>query len=417
VPSGAEEAGGVVFAEGTRAALGAVQLAALAGALPPRVLLLDRDDRPPSEAVSRAWGARGVAVTHRRLAGYDLLLRDAHEGAIPEALWGSVLAWLAALPAVDEGRAPANGRAPARDDGDAEVADGVVERPLFLDDEARLFGVLSRSVLPPVQRRVMLILNAGANPHVGFGRLHVLLARRLAAAGWMAVRVDLGGLGESLPHPGIPEQTVYPPTAAGDVAAAARHAREQLGAERVEAMGVCAGAYHAFKAAVAGAPLDAVTVVNPLVFFWKPGTSLALPPYRAAQAVAGYGQAVRSAEKWRKLLRGEVAVREIIAVLSRHAVTRAREQLREGARLVRWPLREDLAQELAQVAARGVAVRFLFSVGDPGEALLRRGAGRTLARLERRGAVSVRHLPECDHSFSRGWMREALWARLASVGG
>jgi hypothetical protein len=440
LPEGVQEAGGLLLAADTRAWLEQLVLAELPGPLPPAVLVADRDDRPPSEAVVRTWGARGAAVTHARYPGYDLLLRDAHEAEIPGALWEGVLAWLAALPAPAEVAPPvAAPAAPAMTAGSDAwqlVEPGVEEAPCFLDEEARLFGVVSRAagagasrdctspvmplpvmplpVMPPrvMPPRVMLLLNAGANPRVGLGRLHVQLARRLAAHGWMAVRMDLGGLGDSLPHPGEADHAVYPPTAAGDVTAAATWARETLGASQVEAMGVCAGGYHAFKGAVAGAPLTAITVINPLVFFWKPGTSLALPPYRAVQAMAGYGRAVRSAAKWKKLLRGQVALREVADTVLRMAGARLREGTREGARLVGWPLQEDLAQELTRLAGRGVRVRFVFSVGDPGEALLRRGAGRALGRLTRRGALSVTHVADCDHSFSRAWMREALWGAL-----
>jgi alpha/beta superfamily hydrolase len=440
LPDGVQEAAGLLVAADTRAWLDHLVLADLAGPVPPAVLVADRDDRPPSEAVVRAWEGRGAAVTHARFPGYDLLLRDAHEAEIPELMWGGVLAWLAALPV------PAAGTLPTATPGVAAVvADptpwqlvepGVEETPGFLDREARLFGVVSRAAegspsggrlprgsaprdaaspdaaSPEKATRVMLLLNAGANPRVGLGRLHVHLARRLVAHGWTTVRLDLGGLGDSLPHPGVADTMVYPPTAAGDVIAAATWARDTLGATHVEAMGVCAGGYHAFKGAVAGAPLTAITVINPLVFFWKPGTSLALPPYRAVQAMADYGRAVRSAAKWKKLLRGQVAVREVADTVLRVAGARLREGAREGARLVGWPLREDLAQELTRLAGRRVGVRFVFSVGDPGEALLRRGAGRTLGRLARRGALSVTHVPDCDHSFSRAWMREALWSAL-----
>jgi alpha-beta hydrolase superfamily lysophospholipase len=444
LPDGVQEAAGLLLAADTRARLEQLALADLPGPLPLAVLVADRDDRPPSEAVVRAWEARGAAVTHVRFPGYDLLLRDAHEAEIPEPLWGGVLAWLAALPAPAAGALPtATPAAPAvaADPSPWQLVEpGIEEAPCFLDDEARLFGVISRAACcaPPrgsaqhdtrpgdsapreAAPRVMLLLNAGANPRVGLGRLHVQLARRLAAHGWTTVRLDLGGLGDSLPHPGMADNTVYPPTAAGDVTTAATWARETLGASHVEAMGVCAGGYHAFKGAVAGAPLTAITVINPLVFFWKPGTSLALPPYRAVQAMADYGRAVRSAAKWTKLLRGQVAVREVADTVLRFAGARLREGVREGARLVGWPLRDDLAQELTRLAGRRVPVRFVFSVGDPGEALLRRGAGRTLGRLARRGALSVTHVPDCDHSFSRAWMREALWsaldARLTGEGG
>ena len=61
---------------------------------------------------------------------------------------------------------------------------------------------------------------------------------------------------------------------------------------------------------------------------------------------------------------------------------------------------------------RGVALRFLFSVGDPGEKLQREGAGSALARLMRRGALRIERLADCDHSLSAAWMHEAFWATI-----
>lgn len=67
---------------------------------------------------------------------------------------------------------------------------------------------------------------------------------------------------------------------------------------------------------------------------------------------------------------------------------------------------------MERVVAGGTALRFVFSAGDPGEALLEAGAGWTLSRLQRRGRVRMAHLLNCDHSLSAAWMHEVLWREL-----
>jgi hypothetical protein len=76
------------------------------------------------------------------------------------------------------------------------------------------------------------------------------------------------------------------------------------------------------------------------------------------------------------------------------------------------PLPEDLGSELLEVVQRGVRVRFVFSEGDPGEALLRTHAGRAFRQLHDASQVRLTYLPGCDHSLSARWMREMLWREL-----
>ena len=178
-------------------------------------------------------------------------------------------------------------------------------------------------------------------------------------------------------------------------------------------MGICSGGYHGFKGAVAALPIDGVTVVNPLVFFWKPHMSLAYPPFQMMQTAAQYQRSILQADKWLKLLRGQVNLGEVAKVLMHRVEGRARSAARELARVLRMPLHEDLAAELSSVVERGAALRFIFSAGDPGEALLREGAGRRLAQLKAQGAVTLAYLADCDHSLSSSWMHEALWEQFS----
>ncbi len=423
LPEGVQESVGLMIGPATRTMLESIDLAALPGRLPVELLLVDRDDRPSLDTLAEVWRMGGSRVRHAVLPGFVEMMFDPHEAIVPTRIVEELMEWLeATFPMCERPRdqaaheAEIGSMAPSSSGGGSgvEVATGVRERLHLFADRARLFGVVS---MPPNSRpkRAMVLLNSGANHHIGNGRMYVKFARRLAADGWLVLRYDVSGIGDSRTHDGAPENEVYTPHAVGDLAAALELLRQEYAPERIEAMGLCSGAYHAFKGAAAGLPLDGVTVVNPLVFFWKPGMSLAYPAFQMVQAAAQYQQSVMQASKWLKVLRGQVDLGAVVSVVAHRVRDRVRNVAREVARALRIPVQEDLAAELSSMVARGVALRFVFSEGDPGEALLRAGAGRRLSELQASGAVSLSHLRDCDHSLSSAWMHEALWARFSSA--
>ena len=416
LPADVQESVGLLITTETRASLEAIDLAAMGSRLPQELLLLDRDDRPSQSALADGWRAAGRSVRHVIAPGFVAMMLDPHEATVPTQLIDAAMGWLEErFPAVaaDEIHVPRSAPAPSSDSA-VPVGGGVEERLHLLGTDPRLFGVVSRRTGASPTRAVVL-LNSGANHHIGNGRLYVKFARRFAARGWLVLRYDVSGIGDSGRHAGAPENEVYTPHAVEDLASALRFLRREYRPERIEAMGLCSGAYHAFKGAVAELPVDGVTVVNPLVFFWKPGMSLSYPPFQMVQAAATYQRSMLQAGKWFKLLRGQVDLGEVVKVVAHRAGDRARSVARELARVLHLPVREDLAAELSGLAARGVTVRFVFSVGDPGEALLRVGAGRRLDRLIAAGSVRLSFLPGCDHSLSSAWMHEALWSRFAAA--
>jgi alpha-beta hydrolase superfamily lysophospholipase len=409
LPEGVQESVGLLITPETRAALESIELASLGARLPDALLLIDRDDRPSQARLAEQWGTSGRTVRHAVLPGFVEMMSDPHESVVPVAMVTEVMSWLeSGFPAFAEGVAvPGEALVSV-----ATVAIGIEERLHLFDKEQRLFGVVTAPLGARPERAVVL-LNSGANHHIGNGRMYVKFARRLAAAGWLVLRYDVSGIGDSLPHQGAPENEVYTPHAVDDLATALAFLQREYAPGRIEAMGLCSGAYHAFKGAVAGEPIDGVTVVNPLVFFWKPGMSLAYPPFQMVQAAAQYQRSMLMADKWLKLVRGQVDLRAIVKVVAHRVEDRTRSAAREIARAMHLRVHEDLAAELSSVVERGAALRFVFSVGDPGEALLRVGAGRRLGRLDDRGAVSLTYLADCDHSLSAAWMHEALWAQFS----
>ena len=417
LPADMQESVGMLITADTKAAIESIDLSSLGSRLPRELLLIDREDRPAHTLLAERWRADGHVVRHAVLPGFAEMMVDPHESEVPSRIIAEVIEWLeASFPGEQPRGLVATELTEALPTQTtlmtAAVAVGVEERLHTFGSGGRLFGVMS---VPVGTRptRAMVLLNSGANSHIGSGRMYVKFARRLAAAGWIVLRYDVSGIGDSLPHAGAPENEVYTPHAVSDLGTALELLRQEHAPERIEVMGICSGGYHGFKGAVAGLPIDGITVVNPLVFFWKPGMSLAYPPFQMVQIAAQYRRSVLQPDKWLKLLRGQVKVGEVARVLMHRFEGRVRGFAREMARALRMPLHEDLAMEVSSIVEGGVALRFIFSAGDPGEALLREGAGRRFAQLTAQGAVTLANLADCDHSLSSSWMHEALWEQFS----
>ena len=108
---------------------------------------------------------------------------------------------------------------------------------------------------------------------------------------------------------------VYTEHATDDVRAAIAFLRRQPGVTEVHALGLCSGGYNAFKAAVAGVPLDGVTLINPLTFFYKPGMPLSDRPHEVTGEANRYARRAFSLAAWKKLLRGEAHPRALARVM------------------------------------------------------------------------------------------------------
>jgi pimeloyl-ACP methyl ester carboxylesterase len=126
-----------------------------------------------------------------------------------------------------------------------------------------LTGVLTLPArLPPPGRPVVVFLNAGLIHHVGPNRLHVTLSRALAAAGYVACRFDLAGIGDS-PHRG--DGLPIPDGVAADIAATLDHLEATLGARRFVLFGLCAGADNALAAAAADPRVVGAVLLDPSI--------------------------------------------------------------------------------------------------------------------------------------------------------
>lgn len=413
-PDGAIGAGGVRVTPAMLESIALLEPARLTRAPAPRALVVPRDDLPDDGVVAGRLAALGVEVETQAVAGFAGAVAEAHKTVVPRAVIDASVAWLDA----------ALGSAPAPDAPRDDVARDLLavddlpvrERALHADG-GRLAGVLAEPLPAAARRGVAIVLaNAGAVPHVGPNRLYVTMAREWAALGFRVLRLDIGGIGDSAPSGGVPENHTYPPTAVSDL----EHALEALRAEgesRFVVAGLCSGAHATFHLGVERPALrdvEGLVMINPIVFYWRPGDSLDVSAWRTYQDSRYYRQKARDPRAWARLLRGRSNLRSVAATAGRRVVQVAGAVAARLRALLDPPVSGELAHDLPALVQGGRQVALVFSEGDPGLDQLRLQAARQVKRLVRHPRFRLWTLAGADHTFTPLDAQRRLRALLAS---
>lgn len=234
----------------------------------------------------------------------------------------------------------------------------------------------------------VIFINAGLIHHVGPNRLHVRLARALAAAGIASLRIDLSGIGDSPPradHLSIYDLVRREPLEAMDGLA-------EHGLRRFVLVGICSGAYSAFHVACHDARVVAAVMINP------EDLSLDGSNAGAEQSVAWarryWTNSLFRPRAWLNLLSGRVNYRRLLSTLS--------SQFKSSAAAQGTPPRSALQSDMLQaMLSRRLALLFLSSGDDVSReyvSLLLEDGNLSQAPV---GALHREVLEECDHLFTR----------------
>lgn len=408
---GAIEAGGFLLSAASVARLSQAEVSTLSQVPAADVLIIDRDDLP----TARAWGEKlssaGARTRYLALPGFvKMMMTPPQYAAVPQALVATVQEWLQQL-AGTAGKTHASAAIVGRDTSrDAvELALPCVgaipeaalhERPVELDPDPRLFGIVTEPVPDERRRGAVILVNSGADYHIGAGRMYVAMARRWAAQGYVALRIDLRGIGDSETPRGSAHDQVFPPGAIDDIAAAVDFVRRHYGVREVTLAGLCSAAYHVLRAAVSGLPVNCLLMVNPQNFSWREGTAnddvLLVDVVKDLQADR---RRTLSLATVKRLLTGKIDVATVSRIYLQRARMAAESTVRGAARALHIRLPRDLGWELQDIVARGVRVVFVFAAGDPGIELLRIQGGSVVKQLGDRCRVHV--IDSADHTFTR----------------
>ncbi len=370
-------------------------------------LFIDRDDLPGAVAWSEKLSAAGIRTQHTALPGFvGMIMRAPNLTTVPQEMVAAAKEWLAQLSG-PRSIAVRNDPVTAQVMRLGSAADGIDEQPILLRNDPLLFGISTHPSKNEVRRRGVILINSGGDPHVGPRRLYVLLARRWARRGYVVMRMDISGLGDSAAQPGEPRNELFPAAAVGDIRVAVDYMVERFALHDVTLVGMCSGASHAVRAGMEGVRVDRVLAINPLVFFWEHGLDVNdVQPWEVVHKPAAYMGQVFSWKAWHRLLFGDVSVWRVMRIYLNRPIMAIQAVFRKFARALHLSLKNDLSKELKDLKGRGVRVVFVFSKGDAGMRLLEIESGLSAAQLEKK--YRIRTIDGADHEFTRSRARAAL---------
>jgi alpha-beta hydrolase superfamily lysophospholipase len=418
---GPMEVSGFTLSATTVAALAQVDLNEPHEAASPEILLIDGSTLPTSAQWSETLRARGVPMTYVALPGLIEMIMTAPQFAkIPQQMIAATRDWLTRFGYPSDARRERQGT-PGHALSRLSASPGVLrlpdsglakpalltERPVLFGSDVVLFGIVTEPLQGEIRRRAVILLNAGADYHIGASGLYVALARRWARRGYVVLRMDLGGLGDSGTKSGRPNDEVFPPTALDDIRAAIEFVRGHYGAGDISLAGLCSGAYHALRAAVSMLPVSRVLMINPQNFFWHEGATV--NDMQVAELVRNpglYRDRMFSLAVWKRLLTGQINISYISKIYLRRLLLAMGTTLRNLARRLRIHLPRDLGWEMEKLGARGVQLVFVFARGEPGIDLLKYQGGSSIDRLGDRCRIHL--IDNADHVFSQSGPRSVL---------
>jgi pimeloyl-ACP methyl ester carboxylesterase len=198
----------------------------------------------------------------------------------------------------------------------------------------------------------VLILNAGITHRSGPFRLHVEVARRLAASGYPCLRIDLAGIGDSpLRAEDIPEQD----GTLSDAQAAMDYLASQAGCRRFVLFGLCSGADDSHLIALRDKRVAGIVALDG--FAYSSAVHLAM---RQAGRLARHPRHVY--EKALAKLRSSRAGQALLGPLpGPRPETKREERFQSFQR--DFPPQEQVAGEIEGLFARGLVALYVYSGG------------------------------------------------------
>ena len=247
------------------------------------------------------------------------------------------------------------------------------ERVIQLRRDQGLLGILTAAAPARAQDTACILMNAGVIHRIGPHRLNVKLARHLAARGLSTLRLDLSGLGDSLPEG---SGRSFSDQAVQDIRTAMDHLQRMQGIKRFMISGLCSGAAIGFRVAMADPRIVALQMLDPYA-------------YRTRRAkLRYYWDRMRLPEAWgaafHNLFQGPATPEDAGGMLGD---------------FVKDPPAEEFGRDLSALVDRGVAIMCVYT----GSLLQTYNYNAQLDEVMKpfgiAGRIRVDHMPDSTHTF------------------
>jgi pimeloyl-ACP methyl ester carboxylesterase len=266
-----------------------------------------------------------------------------------------------------------------------------------------LLGIVTEAEADSASRPGIILLNAGLIHRVGPNRLYVAIARKLAEMGFVVLRFDFSGTGDSRPRE---DHLPINQSAVDEVQEAMNSLAQSKGIEQFLLIGHCSGAGLSFKVASEDSRVAGAVLINPQ------GGDEEWVAYdrdrKESQYYTNYyGRALFSdPQKLKRFVTGDVDYRGIARNVFQNIIRGKLSALMFRAsrhkKRVEPLLEQEFnpTQELSSMVERGVQLLFVYSEGNTGLDYIRNLFGQEFDRLLAVKRIKLEIIPESDHLFT-----------------
>jgi len=273
------------------------------------------------------------------------------------------------------------------------------EEAILFGASQSLVGVVTEPAENGKERPAVILLNSGIIHRVGPNRLYVTLARRLARAGFVVLRYDHSGIGDSaIRRDSLP----FEKSSVQETQEAMEYLATTRGVNRFLLAGICTGAVVAYHTARADQRVVGVVLINGQGYI--PESEAEVHAYLATRHRRRYylARALYNLQSWRRLATGRVGYGDILGALGFRRDGRRREKDLPN------PKAGEVAAGFRSLADCGTEMLFLYSTGDPGIEELDLILKGKVADLSARETVQYRVVEKADHMFTALASQEEL---------
>ena len=391
LPDGWLQCGGYVLSANTIADLSTLRAHGTQVGRLRRALLLEQDGAPVDATLAANLTQAGVAVDTSPGPGYTAMLDSPELSIVPDTTIATVAAWLKRENAPTP--PPTEAPPPASEQMRLEIESARVRERAFTVEYAAgaMFGVLAEPMQTPREDLCLICLPAWAERCSGPSRLWVEIARRHAARGLPALRMDLNSIGDSDgPRDGMRIPNNWDPDRIVQVRKVMDALQEHGHGSRFLLIGLCSGAYWAQQTAVADPRVVGVLGLNTVP---SPTSKALLQADAARRALL-----VFQPGWWRKVAHGEVSIKGLVTV-ARGVRARLRARLRLRRSEVESEVNDapDLGTVLDRLQERGVQMILGYAAQEPGYRQLE--VEGIAQHLERWPVLRVHGFESSDHNL------------------
>jgi hypothetical protein len=236
----------------------------------------------------------------------------------------------------------------------------------------------------------ILFLNAGLLHRVGPYRMSVDLARSLSSEGWLTMRFDLSGIGDSQ---FTRETAEYREIVKSDIRAAMDFIRDRYKSDTFVLVGLCSGASNAQMVAFADERIVGVVMMDGFAFRTTRFYCQVLKKYLAQPSRAFSASKVILTNQCRRIFHGKVKSTRRPSMFANI-----------------MPSRKRLAHEFRVMAEQRLAMLCVYSGGIPDYYKYAGQFFDMFHDVDFRGTLRLEYFAEADHTYSSVSERKKLIA-------